>query len=156
MCPSAPRFTTRTAWTWPASPQRDRVTLDCVACSLNRRHSERPQLPPSVTGPVQRTAHAEATAVEDLRVKHRRLEVTVPEQVLYRADIRTALHQMGGEGCGIRRAAPPQRARRPLKQLAAPRSDTRGACASNCSRDASSRVPPGTHNTVAPSRSARG
>src|SRR5690606_4187086 len=50
--------------------------------------------PPS---PVQRTQHAARATVEDMRVDLRRRHVLVPEQLLDRPDIRTALQQVGGK-----------------------------------------------------------
>ena len=58
-----------------------------------RRPGSRPS-PQAIRG----TAHAEPPAVHDMRVNHRRPQVSVPEKLLNRADVRAALEQMRREG----------------------------------------------------------
>lgn len=47
--------------------------------------------------PVQRAAHGQAAAVEDVGIDHCRLHVLVAEQFLDRADVVTVLQEVGGE-----------------------------------------------------------
>ena len=47
---------------------------------------------------VERTAHATAAAIEDVRVDHRRLHVGVTEQFLHRADVVARLQEVRCKG----------------------------------------------------------
>ena len=47
---------------------------------------------------VHRTANTRRAAVEDMSINHRRLDVTMTQEFLYRSNIVTAFEQVRGEG----------------------------------------------------------
>ena len=49
---------------------------------------------------VQRAAHDQAAALEDMGGDHGRLHVLMPEEFLHRADVVMHLEEMSGGGCG--------------------------------------------------------
>ena len=73
------------------------------ACSAGSRVANRPDA--RIPYFVERTAHAEAAAIQDVGVDHRGLQVAMAEQLLHGADVVAALEQMGREAVAQRVAA---------------------------------------------------
>jgi hypothetical protein len=51
--------------------------------------------PPVGAQPVRWTLNASATAIQNVRIHHRRANVIVPEQFLHRSNIISVLQEMG-------------------------------------------------------------
>jgi len=70
----------------------------CLSCLIMTGCSAGPSKRPyGWSQAIHRTAHRRRPAVEDVGVNHRRLSVTMIEQLLHGSDVATGFQKMGGE-----------------------------------------------------------
>src|SRR5687768_8920028 len=62
------------------------------------RRARAPAVGGELRKPVGRALHAPGTAIEDVRVEHRRAHVSVSEELLHGADVVAVLEEVGRKG----------------------------------------------------------